>query len=83
MRSPFKFSRHGKCGAWVSEVMPRLAGVVDDMAFIRSTFTTNLTHEQAPASHSRTLPSVPAVASSWSSAVAATPRPCRRAPRGT
>jgi hypothetical protein len=47
MRSPFKFARHGKCGAWVSEVMPHLAGVVDDIAFIRSMYTTNLTHEPA------------------------------------
>jgi hypothetical protein len=47
MRSPFKFARHGKCGAWVSEVMPHLAGAVDDIAFIRSMYTTNLTHEPA------------------------------------
>jgi hypothetical protein len=47
MRSPFTFARHGKCGAWVSEVMPHLAGMVDDLAFIRSMFTTNLTHEPA------------------------------------
>ncbi|HEV3145491.1 MAG TPA: DUF1501 domain-containing protein [Gemmataceae bacterium] len=47
MRSPFKFARHGQCGAWVAEVMPHLAGVVDDIAFIRSMFTTNLTHEPA------------------------------------
>jgi hypothetical protein len=47
MRSPFRFARHGRCGAWVSEVMPHLAGCVDDIAFIRSMFTTNLTHEPA------------------------------------
>jgi hypothetical protein len=47
MRSPFKFSRHGQCGAWVSEVMPHLAGMVDDVAFIRSMYTSNLTHEPA------------------------------------
>jgi hypothetical protein len=47
MRSPFKFARHGQCGAWVSEVMPHLAQRVDDIAFIRSMFTTNLTHEPA------------------------------------
>jgi hypothetical protein len=47
MRSPFKFARHGRCGAWVSEVMPHLAGVVDDLAFVRSMYTTNLTHEPA------------------------------------
>jgi hypothetical protein len=47
MRSPFRFARHGQCGATVSEVMPHLAGVVDDIAFIRSMVTTNLTHEPA------------------------------------
>jgi hypothetical protein len=47
MRSPFRFARHGRCGAWVAEVMPHLAGVVDDLAFIRSMYTTNLTHEPA------------------------------------
>ena len=47
MRSPFKFARHGQCGAWVSDAMPHLAGVVDDLAFIRSMYTTNLTHEPA------------------------------------
>src|SRR5439155_14520681 len=44
---PFKFKQHGQSGAWVSEVMPHLAGVVDDLAFIRSMYTTNLTHEPA------------------------------------
>lgn len=47
MRSPYKFARHGQCGAWVSEVMPNLAKSVDDIAFIRSMYTTNLTHEPA------------------------------------
>ena len=47
MRSPFRFAQHGQCGAWASEAMPRLAGVVDDLAFIRSMYTTNLTHEPA------------------------------------
>ena len=47
MRSPFKFSQHGQSGAWVSDVMPHLAGMVDDVAFIRSMYTTNLTHEPA------------------------------------
>ncbi len=47
MRSPFKFAQHGKSGAWVSDAMPHLAGVVDDIAFIRSMHTMNLTHEPA------------------------------------
>jgi hypothetical protein len=47
MRSPFKFARHGKCGAPVSDAMPHLAKVVDDVTFIRSMHTTNITHEPA------------------------------------
>ena len=47
MRSPFKFAQHGQCGTWVSDAMPHLAGEVDDLAFIRSMYTTNLTHEPA------------------------------------
>lgn len=47
MRTPYKFAQHGQCGAWVSEVMPHLATRVDDLAFIRSMHTTNLTHEPA------------------------------------
>lgn len=47
MRSPFKFAQHGKCGMWVSDALPHLAERVDDIAFIRSMYTTNLTHEPA------------------------------------
>jgi len=65
LRSPFKFARHGRCGAWVSEVMPHLAGCVDDIAFIRSMYTTNLTHEPAlRIIHSgRMLPGLPTIGS--------------------
>ena len=47
MRSPFKFAQHGESGMWVSDAMPHLAGQVDDLALIRSMYTTNLTHEPA------------------------------------
>jgi hypothetical protein len=47
MRSPFKFAQHGQCGMWVSEALPHLARQVDDLALIRSMYTTNLTHEPA------------------------------------
>jgi hypothetical protein len=47
MRSPFQFARHGQCGIWVSDALPHLAKQVDDIALIRSMFTTNLTHEPA------------------------------------
>jgi hypothetical protein len=47
MRSPFRFARHGRCGMWVSDALPHLAGHVDDIALIRSMYTTNITHEPA------------------------------------
>jgi hypothetical protein len=47
MRSPFAFGQHGQCGMHVSELMPHLAGQVDEIALIRSMYTTNLTHEPA------------------------------------
>ncbi len=47
MRSPFRFTQHGQCGMWVSEALLHLAKQVDDIALIRSMFTTNLTHEPA------------------------------------
>lgn len=47
MRSPFQFAQRGACGMWVSDAMPHLAQRVDDIALIRSMFTTNLTHEPA------------------------------------
>ena len=47
MRCPYKFTQHGQCGMPVSEVMPHLARCVDDIAFIRSMHTTNITHEPA------------------------------------
>jgi hypothetical protein len=47
MRCPYKFAQHGQSGMWVSDVMPHLAKQVDDIALVRSLFTTNLTHEPA------------------------------------
>ncbi len=47
MRSPFTFARHGRCGMWVSDALPHLTRHVDDIALIRSLYTTNITHEPA------------------------------------
>jgi hypothetical protein len=47
MPSPFKFQRHGHSGIEVSEVFPRLAEHVDEMAVIRSMFTDIPSHEIA------------------------------------
>ena len=45
MPSPFKFDKHGESGIEVSEIMPHLAKRVDDLAVIRSMFTTHMAHE--------------------------------------
>jgi hypothetical protein len=45
--SIFKFARHGKCGAWVSELMPHTARIVDELCFIKSMFTEAINHDPA------------------------------------
>ncbi|MGL4423907.1 MAG: DUF1501 domain-containing protein, partial [Gemmataceae bacterium] len=45
--SMFKFAQHGKCGMWVSELLPHTAKMVDDMCFIRSMNTEAINHEPA------------------------------------
>ncbi|MBK9166010.1 MAG: DUF1501 domain-containing protein [Bryobacterales bacterium] len=45
--SVFKFARHGKSGAWVSELLPWTAKMVDDIAIIRSMHTEAINHEPA------------------------------------
>jgi Protein of unknown function (DUF1501) len=47
MRSPFRFAQHGRSGMWVSNALPHIARQVDDLALVRSMYTTNLTHEPA------------------------------------
>jgi hypothetical protein len=45
--SRFQFAQHGKCGAWVSELMPHSAKIVDDLCFIRSMHTEAINHDPA------------------------------------
>ncbi|MFM7321032.1 MAG: DUF1501 domain-containing protein, partial [Armatimonadota bacterium] len=47
MKSPFAFARHGKSGAWVSEIFPHLSAHVDDMAFLHGCFTETNNHSPA------------------------------------
>ncbi len=47
MASPFKFAKHGQSGIEVSEVFPKLAEHVDEMAVIRSMYTDIPAHEIA------------------------------------
>src|SRR6187399_944832 len=45
--SMYKFQQHGKCGMWVSEMLPNVAKMVDDLCFIRSMHTEAINHEPA------------------------------------
>jgi hypothetical protein len=42
-----KFARHGKCQTWVSECLPHTAGIVDDIAIVRSLATNVFNHAPA------------------------------------
>src|SRR5258708_28022326 len=43
----FKFAQHGKCGAWVSELLPHTAKIVDDIAIVKSLNTEAINHDPA------------------------------------
>src|SRR5205809_1153879 len=45
--SIFKFAQHGKCQAWVSELLPWTARMVDDLCFIKSLHTEAINHDPA------------------------------------
>ena len=42
-----EFARHGKCGAYVSELFPYTAGIVDDISFVRTVATDVFNHAPA------------------------------------
>jgi hypothetical protein len=46
-RSYFAFRQHGYSGAWVSELMPHTAKIVDELCFIRSMHTEAINHDPA------------------------------------
>jgi hypothetical protein len=45
--SMFKFARHGRSGLWLSELLPHLATVADDLTMIRSVHTEAINHDPA------------------------------------
>jgi hypothetical protein len=45
--SLFRFAQHGKCGAWVSELLPHTAKIVDELCFIKSLHTEAINHDPA------------------------------------
>jgi hypothetical protein len=45
--SVFKFAQHGKHGAWLSELLPELGKIADDVAIVKSVFTEAINHDPA------------------------------------
>jgi hypothetical protein len=45
--SVFKFAQYGNSGAWVSELMPHTAKIVDDIAIVKTMWTDAINHDPA------------------------------------
>lgn len=45
--TPYQFDQHGQGGAWISELLPRLATVSDEICFIKSMRTNEFNHGPA------------------------------------
>ena len=45
--SPFKFARHGRSGQELSELLPHLGGIADEVAIVRSLHTEQFNHAPA------------------------------------
>ena len=45
--SLFKFARHGKCGAEISELLPYTAKIADEICIVRSMWTEAINHDPA------------------------------------
>ncbi|MDA1055049.1 MAG: DUF1501 domain-containing protein [Planctomycetota bacterium] len=46
MGSPFKFRKHGHCGMELSELLPHLGGMADELCLVRSMWSENNNHPQ-------------------------------------
>jgi hypothetical protein len=45
--SAFKFAQHGQSGAWVSELLPHIASIADELCFVKSMYTEAINHDPA------------------------------------
>jgi hypothetical protein len=45
--SVYRFSRHGRSGAWISELLPHTARIADEMCFVKSMHTEAINHDPA------------------------------------
>ena len=47
VKSLFKFSQHGQCGAHISELLPNIANIVDDICVVKTVNTEAINHDPA------------------------------------
>src|SRR3954447_22342594 len=47
VKSIFKFSQQGKCGAWISELLPHIGSIADDICVIKTVNTEAINHDPA------------------------------------
>ncbi|WP_353718372.1 DUF1501 domain-containing protein [Dyadobacter sp. 676] len=47
VKSIYDFKQYGQSGAWVSELLPYTAGIVDDLCIVKSVYTEAINHEPA------------------------------------
>ena len=47
LASPFRFQRRGRCGTELSDALPHLAGLADDLTLVRSMVTEHNNHTEA------------------------------------
>jgi hypothetical protein len=47
VRSLFQFAQHGRSGAWVSELIPHIASIVDDLCIVKTVNTEAINHDPA------------------------------------
>lgn len=45
--SMFEFQRHGKCGTWMSELIPNIGSIADEICLIKSMHTEAINHDPA------------------------------------
>jgi hypothetical protein len=46
-RPMVRFARHGRCGAWVSNLLPYTAGIVDNITIVKTLHTEAINHDPA------------------------------------
>ena len=47
VKSIYNFRQYGESGAWISELLPHTAGVVDELCIVKSMYTDAINHEPA------------------------------------